>query len=342
VNASSAVLALLLSSSALSFAPGEHTRRPARIEPFWQGLDRAAEAAPASGIVALRAPLEGRVRITGGRFVMGSTTSEMQQAILLCNKEPFGDLCEDGRVEFAPGRQIRSEGHAHEVTLADYDIDRTEVTVARYARCVSVSACSPPTFPSGDPRYDRPDLPITHVRWDDAVAYCKWVGGRLPTEAEWEHAARGRAGHTFPWGELYNPRLANHGSFADDPTDARDGFVGLAPVGSFPDGATPTGILDMAGNAAEWVLDWFELDEEGFGYPRGAKVNPTGPVFGLGHVIRGGSYRSAAWSLRTAARSAALQPSREIGFRCAYDRKDATAPAAPTPAPSPAPAPAKP
>lgn len=349
MNAASLLLGALFASS-MAAMPAAHTRRPARIEPFWQGLGPSATSREANGVVALRLPVEGRVRITGGRFVMGSTEAEMQQAKLLCNKEPLGDLCEDGRLDYPPGRFLRAEGHAHEVTVSDFDLDRTEVTVASYARCVAASACSPPSFPPGDARYDRPTLPVTHVRWDDAVAYCAWVGGRLPTEAEWEHAARGHAGHTFPWGELYNPHLANHGTFSDDPTDARDGFVGLAPVGSFVDGATPTGLLDMAGNAAEWVYDWYDVDEEGFGYPRAARINPTGPVFGQGHVVRGGSFRSAAWALRTAARTfSPFAASRDVGFRCAYDRKDATgaphesatrsAPSRPVPTPAPVPAP---
>jgi sulfatase modifying factor 1 len=298
---------------------GLETRRPTPpIADEWLGLGPVGEHAPAAGIVALRPPLERRVRIAGGRFVMGSTPSEMVAAVKLCEREPLGARCGGPRDDIGPW--IRAEGYAHEVTLADFELDRTEVPVRRYARCVAAGACSPASFPSGDARYDRPELPVTHVRWEDAVAYCTWMGGRLPSEAEWEHAARGRAGHAFPWGDLYNPHLANHGAWSEDPTDGRDGFLGLAPIGSFPDGATATGLLDMAGNAAEWVGDWFDLDEEGYGYGRGAQVNPKGPAFGThGHVIRGGSYRDAAHKLRTAARWAWPYGSREIGFRCAYD-----------------------
>ncbi len=294
-----------------------------KFEHFWRGfaLGRGEARGHASGIVVLVPPVEQRVRIVGGRFVMGSTPSEMVSAMKLCEREPYGARCESqARQGGDIGPWVRAEGNAHEVTLDDYDIDRTEVPVRRYTRCVSAGACAPAAYPGGDARYDRPELPVTHVRWEDAVAYCAWEGGRLPTEAEWEHAARGRAGHTFPWGELYNPHLANHGAWADDPTDGRDGFVGLAPIGSFPDGSTSTGLVDMAGNAAEWVSDWYERDDEGYGYGRGAVVNPKGPAYGpMGHVTRGGSFREAAHWLRTAARRAWPTSAREIGFRCAYD-----------------------
>jgi formylglycine-generating enzyme len=317
-----ALLGLALSSgadpSANAFAGLEGAHRVPRIQSFWLGLGPTDSRAPAMGIVVLRPPMERRVRIAGGRFVMGSTPSEMVSAVKLCEREPLGAICADARTGVGPW--IRAEGWAHEVTLSDFDIDRTEVPVRRYARCVAAGACSPASFPSGDARFDRPDFPITHVRWEDADAYCKWIGGRLPTEAEWEHAARGRAGHTFPWGDLYNPHLSNHGAWADDPSDARDGFVGLAPIGSFPDGASSTGLLDMAGNASEWVFDWYDRDEEGYGYSRGAQVNPRGAAFSpYGHVIRGGSYREAAHWHRTAARRAWPLATREIGFRCAYD-----------------------
>lgn len=316
----------------------EDARRPARIEPYWAGLGKPTERAPAMGVVALRAPLERRVRIPGGRFVMGSTPKEMEQAVELCEKEPLGpEHCRPTEHDIGPF--IRAEGNAHEVTLSDFEIDRTEVTVERYGRCVAAGACSPPSFPPADPRYDRPQYPVTHVRWQDAEAYCRWIDGRLPTEAEWEFAARGRQNRTFPWGELYNPRLANHGSsvsavpgaFGEEPSDGRDGFVGLAPVGSFPDGASANGLLDMAGNVAEWVSDWYDRDADGYGYAGKAVTNPRGPDFGLGHVTRGGSYRDGAHWLRTAARRPGLYASRETGFRCAYDLGDDVAPGAAAP-----------
>lgn len=300
------------------YAGLERSRPPARIGVYWTGLGRAESRAPAQGVVALRQPPPRRVRILGGSFTMGSTPSEMVRAVELCSKEAFGPKCRSLTTDVGPW--IRAEGFAHEVVLADYELDATEVTVGAYERCVAASACAPPAFPAGDARFDRPDFPVTHVRWDDANAYCAWVSGRLPTEAEWEHAARGARRTTFPWGELWNSHLCNHGAYADDPHDGRDGFVGLAPVASFPDGRTPSGVYDLAGNVAEWVFDWYDRDEEGFGYRRGTQTNPKGPSFGVaGHVVRGGSYRDGPHWQRGAARRASPFSAREVGFRCAYD-----------------------
>lgn len=319
-------LALVLASLSGPFSGLENDRAPQRLDPFWYATLPARTAAPAGGgIVALRLAPGGRARIPGGKFVMGSTPQEMVEAIQMCAREPLGSLCtaggDDGNSRWTIGQRIRAEGHAHEVTVSDFDLDITEVTVERYQRCVSAGACSAPSFAMGDPRYDRPSLPVTHVLWDDANNYCRWVGARLPSEAEWELTARGRVNNTFPWGKTYNPHLANHGSLSLDSSDATDGYLGLAPVGSFPDGATPTGVLDMAGNASEWVFDLYERDSQQFGYPRGAQTNPKGPTGATeyGHVIRGGSFESPAFMLRAAARYATKGYDHETGFRCASD-----------------------
>ncbi|MCL2724012.1 MAG: formylglycine-generating enzyme family protein [Polyangiaceae bacterium] len=295
------------------------SHRPQRVARFQLGFERGDSRAPANGVVALRPAVEGRVRLPGGRFVMGSTPKEMVRAVAMCAREALGADCEDSSRAWSPAPVIRAEGHAHEVTLSPFEIDRTEVTVRAYRQCEEIGVCPPPSFARGDARYDRPDFPVTHVRWDDAVAYCTWLGGRLPTEAEWDFAASGGGKHVFPWGDLENGHLANHGAFAVDPTDGSDGFLGLAPAGSFPDGATSTGLYDMAGNAAEWVHDLYDRDADGFGYPRSRETDPTGPSQGGdGHVVRGGSYRDGLFMLRTAARNASVLATREIGFRCAY------------------------
>jgi len=289
--------------------------RPPKAEQWWKGLDRARQDAPARGVQVVRAAPEGRVRIPGGTFVMGSTPDEMVRAVKMCEREVFKSLCE----RLSPS--FRAEGIAHEVQLSPFAIDRTEVTVAAYRRCVDAGACAAPSYLPGDARYDRADYPVTHVRWEDATAYCKWAGGRLPTEAEWEYAARGTTSRQFPWGNLYNPRLCNHGALSHDDSDATDGFIGLAPVGSFPDGATPLGLLDMAGNAAEWVADVFSLDENGFGYEPASQVNPKGKSSGSFHVVRGGSYEDSAPWVRAASRGVmtTLVRSATVGFRCAAD-----------------------
>ncbi|MFO0678809.1 MAG: SUMF1/EgtB/PvdO family nonheme iron enzyme [Polyangiaceae bacterium] len=259
-------------------------------------------------------PVRGRVRLPGGIFVMGSTANDMVRAVLACRKEVLRSRCDDASNRF------RAEGLAHEVVLSPFALDITEVTVAAYGECVAEGACAPPGFVPGDARFDRPDFPVTHVRWDDAVDYCRFRGGRLPTEAEWEFAARGPNGREYPWGTNWNPHLANHGAFSHDETDATDGYLGLAPVGSFPDGRTPLGIHDLAGNVSEWVHDVYDVNENGFGYGEVAVKNPRGATSGGFHVIRGGSYEEGAPWLRGASRGfSTLMRTSTIGFRCAAD-----------------------
>jgi formylglycine-generating enzyme required for sulfatase activity len=305
---------------ALSLAPAHAAAdRPHSAEAWWAGLDPAAVSGRVGGIVVLREAPRGRVRVPRGTFTMGSTPDAMLGAVGLCEREIRGNMCRGGDVL----AMLRAEGADHDVTISTFDMDRTEVTVGQYSRCVSAGSCAPPEFSPTDKRFARDDLPVTHVRWEDAVAFCQWAGGRLPTEAEWEYAARGPEGRQFPWGNLYNPHLANHGAWADDRSDATDGFVDLAPVGSFPDGATPLGLLDMAGNAAEWVADVLEFDAEGHavGYAAESEVDPKPKVSGGGfHVVRGGSYEVAPMWLRAAARDTTSLPRpASVGFRCAAD-----------------------
>ena len=266
----------------------------------------------------LHALPSGRVRIPQGTFLMGSSPTAMVRAITLCREEVLSSRCESDDVV----AMVRAEGDAHPVTISAFDMDRTEVTVSAYERCAAAGVCAPPEIPRDVAGFLEPDLPITHIRWEDAAAFCRWAGGRLPTEAEWEYAARGAEDREFPWGNVYNPHLANHGAWADDQTDGTDGFRQLAPVGSFPDGATSLGLLDMAGNVAEWVADTFEIDDTGrpVGYPETAVVNPPAKTVGGLHTVRGGSFRDPPMWLRSAARDFTQLPRPAwVGFRCAAD-----------------------
>jgi sulfatase modifying factor 1 len=310
-------LARVAGCAAVVLAPaGAAAHAPVEPGAFWAGLDAPATTARGEGVVALHPPARGRVRIPAGTFEMGATPVQMAAAIVLCEREIRAADCRNERVI----ELIRAEGLVHSVTLSSFEIDRTEVTVGDYARCVSAGACAPAEL-GGDPRFTRADLPVTHVRVEDGEDFCRWAGGRLPTEAEWEYAARGAVGRTFPWGFAYNPHLANHGAGADDRTDATDGFTGLAPVGSFPDGATPLGVLDMAGTVAERAADRLAIDRR-TGRPEGYREDPvTDPpahtTGGGPHVVRGGSYQDAPMWVRSTARDyEVLKRAPWVGFRC--------------------------
>lgn len=290
----------------------------ASVGPLGAGLAPAV-AAPAlaallaaagpSDVVVLRAPGPERVQVRAGTFVMGSEEREIAGALAACRAEPQGEECKE---EF-----FAHEFPPHPVWLSDYWIDRTEVTVARWTRCVAAGTCTALPWDAGAARFSAPDRPVTLVTWFDATAFCAWAGGRLPTEAEWERAARGLRGRRYPWGEIYNPQILNHGRFALDPHDERDGWRELAPVASFVAGRTPDGISDMAGNVEEWVHDWYAPE-----YPEAAMANPRGPDTGETRVLRGGSYiLGGAW-MRGAARDHDRPTVRRSfrGFRCAYDR----------------------
>jgi sulfatase modifying factor 1 len=296
-------------------AEASHADVPVAPSAFWPGLAPTTEAGRGQAI-ALRPPLGGRVRVPGGVFVMGSTATQILDGLKLCQRELAASTCEKATA-------FQTEGLAHEVTLSTFYLDRTEVTVGAYNQCVAAGVCAPSGAPVGDPRFTLASLPVTFVRWDDARAYCEWAGGRLPTEAEWEYAARGTSSRAFPWGNVYNSHLCNHGALAEDETDASDGFAYLAPVGSYPDGASPLGLLDLAGNASEWVSDvWGEPDENGNGYSAKPQVNPKGPAHGGFHVIRGGSFTRGGHDMRAAARHMTVMPrAPDVGFRCAADAR---------------------
>ena len=230
------------------------------------------------------------------------------------------------------GMDVRSasdEMPAHEVTLDAFWMDQLEVTNAMYLLCVRTGPCQPPqNFRSlrrtdyfNNPEFN--DYPVVYVTWGQAKTYCEWAQRRLPTEAEWERAARGDDWRTFPWGEDKADGLrANFNMLVGD----------TSCVGTYPLGASPFGVLDMAGNVAEWTNDFYSYD-----YARASETtNPTGPVTSssLRRVVRGGSLGDAEINIRVPKRSSVLSSnldavpgssaylgdfSPRIGFRCAED-----------------------
>lgn len=217
---------------------------------------------------------------------------------------------------FAMGREDVSEEMlpVHAVSLDAFWLDRTEVTNAQYAACVADGSCVPPSDQSSDLQEayygnaEFADFPVVFVSWPAAAAFCQWAGGRLPTEAEWEYAARGPSGNLYPWGNAsLDTGLLNYNSYIGDPMR----------VGSYPVGASWVGAHDLAGNVFEWVADYYASDY----YYRSPGENPTGPQSGSTRAARGGSFASEGYLLDSARRfeEDPDYTSVEVGFRCAYD-----------------------
>lgn len=240
-------------------------------------------SARAGGGEARAACPEGMVFVPGGTFTMGTT---------------------------AALAHMPDESPPHRVTLSPYCIDRTEVTTAAYARC-SAPGCVAPEAEVGPwcaKTARHPQHPRNCITWEQASAYCAWRGARLPTEAQWEFAARGPRNLHYPWGnEPPTPRRARYRGNIE-----ADVFPKTVPVGSYPSGRSPFGLDDMAGNVSEWVADW-----EG-PYSTDPQTDPVGPSSGTYRRVRGGGYESD-WELRTWSR-AGFRPDRmtyDLGFRCA-------------------------
>lgn len=271
-----------------------------------------------------------RVLIPDGTFLMGATDR-------------------DSAVE-TNDTILGAETPSHTVYLDAFYIDLTEVTNAMFADFVRATGYRTHAEISGEAHVYRADTdnfrpqsgatwqdpdgsgrgisglddhPVVQISWSDAAAFCSWRGGRLPTEAEWEKAARGDDGRLYPWGNSYNGNLLNGSdkTLGQDPElfSYNDGYAFTAPVGSYAGGASPYGVLDMAGNVLEWVNDYSSRSY----YNVSPDRNPPGPSSGPAHVLRGGSWYSGPRNNRAAHRVGAEELEiavQNYGFRCAYDR----------------------
>ena len=215
--------------------------------------------------------------------------------------------------EFMMGsNSYEDEKPIHKIYLDAFWIDKTEVKNGMYDKCVQAGMCNAPASIGSAKReyyYGNPefyDYPVIFILWNDAYAYCAWVNRRLPTEAEWEKAARGIDGRPYTWG-IASPSnsLLNYNSVIGDTTE----------VGKYPDGLSPYGALDMAGNVWEWVADWYDPSY----YSVSPFSNPLGPNLGEYHVLRGGSWFSLEYNIRSTVREHSEPGFRQdlIGFRCA-------------------------
>ena len=209
---------------------------------------------------------------------------------------------------------LGSSQPAHRVTLKGYWIDKYEVSNAQYAKCVEVQYCTEPAEAGSAVREvyygseDYADYPVIHVTWYQAAAYCAWAGKRLPTEAEWEKAARGDKGYLYPWGNRLPDEIpAQINLFENGDT---------APVDSFPEGASPYGVLNMEGNVWEWTADQYDQ----FFYSISPENDPKSVTGGNEYVIRGFSwaYPFSRYEITTRNFAYILNQTYDLGFRCVY------------------------
>lgn len=263
------------------------------------------------------------VFVSSGEFVMGSSPESLARALDLCTV--YYDDCE---VEW-----FSDEMPQHTVELGSFWMDRTEVSNEQFTGFLNVMSNrreggmlwldeehSLIEKIDGEyrPKSGYQDHPVVEVTWYAASAYCRWVGGRLPTEAEWEYAARGVSGELFPWGDQIDGARLNFCDtnceldWADIEVD--DGYAETAPVGSYLKGQSWSGVLDMSGNVYEWVGDWYAEDY----YAQSPYRDPQGPSDGEDRVLRGGAWHQSPVSGRSANRLG-MDPQvthGTWGFRC--------------------------
>lgn len=221
----------------------------------------------------------------------------------------------------------RNERPEHKVWLDAYYIDQFEVTMILYQKFLDETFYEPPPLWDDAAAFEVGDRPAIGMSWQGAYDYCKWVGKRLPTEAEWEKAARGTDGRRYPWGHMQpfvDIANYNRGVWVSEKITLRAVTAGVEGMsirhGLKQGGKSPYGLFHMAGNAEEWVSDWYDRNY----YENSPERNPTGPEEGYAKVLRGGSWVSAPAALRVTSRAKAELEFQDltIGFRCALDAKE--------------------
>lgn len=263
------------------------------------------------------------VLVPAGEFMMGTSEEEIPYLVELYDER---------------AKWFKREVPKHKVYVDAFYIDKYEVTNSDFEKFIKaggynkkeywtdegwewreIENVAKPAFWENS-NYNKPDQPVVGISWYEAYAYAKWRDGRLPTEAEWEKAARGTGGRLYPWGEApADERGIYRANYKSAKSYDEDGFYHPAPVGSFPEGASPYGCQDMAGNVWEWCSDWF-----GFEYFRQSPdKNPKGPPTAPGRVVRGGSWRYLMVDLRCTFRFAVFPDVRLNfgGFRCVKEVK---------------------
>lgn len=298
--------AVLLTSllSKKSIAPTALAVVPSIEEPSSEKLTSIPETTFTPGVTPLPQPIsdgdQKMVLIPAGEFTMGRSAKDEFTGCQALNQD-----CQLSA--------FMDEEPVHQVALDAFSIDKTEVTNAFYQACEDQGTCTPPQASNSNTQanyYGNPefsDYPVIYVTWEQAKTYCEWRGARLPTEAEWEKAARGTDGRTYPWGENIDESFANFNYRVGDTT----------AVGSYEKGKSPYGLYDMAGNVWEWVADWYSETY----YGQSPAENPTGPASGTMRVLRGGSWGLVGLSVSASYRYAndPVATSPDLGFRCAKD-----------------------
>ncbi|MBX3237036.1 MAG: formylglycine-generating enzyme family protein [Nitrospiraceae bacterium] len=238
------------------------------------------------------------------------STSEAQTDILPPDGRSGMVLIPSGAFTMGSDKGEDDERPMHQVSLDSFYIDRTEVTVSQYADFLRLEHADPPFKWHEARESSHGNKPVVGIDWFDAREYCRWRGGRLPTEAEWEKAARGTDGRTYPWGEEHPTKAhVNAGQ------TKWVGYDSLARAARYERGKSPYGVYDMAGSLWEWVADWYDQAY----YQSAPRNNPPGPAAGPLRVLRGGAWNNDSRAIRAANRAAYAPNARrnDVGFRCA-------------------------